>query len=922
MHLYLAQDWLRGLWDVKTKVVWQTEEQNRKTSAQVLINTLVMCVAGGLLIWSAHLLAGDFFENLQGGKTVLAVMLSVVNLFAFVFTNERFLMRKSRRYQLCGNAVLLLGVGLELLLCFGVSGKAVQQGTAELLYVFARNWNDYYDGGWGVLPGDPGASGLALNFWLIVLSAVVLAVAYSLRKRKWMLLLPGIFICMLLLVGLKPTWPGLLLFFADTVMVCCGDASKQLQIRTAILATLVSALSILSAWVFFGEEAEQVTTYYKKIIDIQEQLEASIKNFSWKNLFADIDRVDNHKPEFEEEEVLLLEMDTKPRGDIYLRGYHCLRYVGGTWKKDSGSYSKQCSKEGFSEEEGAAILLQQHYKGASASGGTVDYTINYSGLYNRHTYLPYGTLPADAEVKLSGDYNIAKARGLDSISVSGGFWPSNLTKAVDLQGLSQEEAAFFQWYSAFVKEQYLDVPESQQGVKELANQIASGNRETMNKLYKAEEAAKAEEINRIRIAVAENVQQKLESIATYSLELDALPFGTDAVEYFLSESKKGYCMHFASAGTMILRQLGIPARYVSGYVVEGSRAFQRTDGFFVTVKDSDAHAWVEVYLEDYGWIMVDMTPGFSQDFGVHIENLTTSPDSTAQTPEEASEEQMGEATSDSEHDSDSQPERAEESAEKKITTVEEAFEAMDSDRDGNLSDEEIADFMTKDHSILGDWEDAFNQSGRFDATPGSPSAETKGADDRQTESGTETEVSRNTGGANIGGADRNINVTVEMNQSQVQKLESVLELREALLAMKQQKELQRKLVPYLILGFILMVLAVVIIIVRRIVNRKRFVKERRIARCLAERHEAKGVQLINKEIFHYLCNRKHRRDKPVNDSDYLRALKETFSEITEEEWEDYFEIVQRAMYSTQEIAESEGALCHEIYRRIRQSRKA
>ena len=59
------------------------------------------------------------------------------------------------------------------------------------------------------------------------------------------------------------------------------------------------------------------------------------------------------------------------------------------------------------------------------------------------------------------------------------------------------------------------------------------------------------------------------------------------MEYFLTENKKGYCMHFASAGVLLLRAAGVPARYVEGYVVNEGDITPET---WLAVPDSQAHA--------------------------------------------------------------------------------------------------------------------------------------------------------------------------------------------------------------------------------------------------------------------------------------------------------------------------------------------
>ena len=72
-------------------------------------------------------------------------------------------------------------------------------------------------------------------------------------------------------------------------------------------------------------------------------------------------------------------------------------------------------------------------------------------------------------------------------------------------------------------------------------------------------------------------------------------------------------MHFASAGALILQSLGVPARYASGYVVELSAFHKEKKGYQADVPDYNAHAWVEIYLENIGWVPVEMTPGYTND---------------------------------------------------------------------------------------------------------------------------------------------------------------------------------------------------------------------------------------------------------------------------------------------------------------------
>ena len=109
-----------------------------------------------------------------------------------------------------------------------------------------------------------------------------------------------------------------------------------------------------------------------------------------------------------------------------------------------------------------------------------------------------------------------------------------------------------------------------------------------------------------------------------------IPEGEDFAEYFLLESKEGYCTYFATGAVLAFRSAGIPARYVEGYAVEDSvikegRDVLETDYLYreltknknpdrrinvkeVDVLDSYAHAWAEVFIEGVGWIVVEVTP--------------------------------------------------------------------------------------------------------------------------------------------------------------------------------------------------------------------------------------------------------------------------------------------------------------------------
>ncbi|HEV8108844.1 MAG TPA: DUF3488 and transglutaminase-like domain-containing protein [Burkholderiales bacterium] len=87
----------------------------------------------------------------------------------------------------------------------------------------------------------------------------------------------------------------------------------------------------------------------------------------------------------------------------------------------------------------------------------------------------------------------------------------------------------------------------------------------------------------------------------YTLEPPLL--GQDSVDEFLFDTKAGFCEHFSSAFVFLMRAAGIPARVVTGYQGGELNPVDRV----ITVRQSDAHAWAEVYLRGRGWVRVDPT---------------------------------------------------------------------------------------------------------------------------------------------------------------------------------------------------------------------------------------------------------------------------------------------------------------------------
>lgn len=174
-------------------------------------------------------------------------------------------------------------------------------------------------------------------------------------------------------------------------------------------------------------------------------------------------------------------------------------------------------------------------------------------------------------------------------------------------------------YRSFVYENYLRVPDTKElnEVKDIYGDI----------LGVAESADTAS----ARLEVLYALKERINSMTQYSLSPGKTPSNRDFVNYFLLENHKGYCTHYATAGVILARMAGIPARYATGYIVVGddfNTSSKNSDGSYtIKVADSRSHAWAEVYLDGYGWIPFEFTAGYS-DSSINT-GTSTSPESTS-----------------------------------------------------------------------------------------------------------------------------------------------------------------------------------------------------------------------------------------------------------------------------------------------------
>ncbi len=166
--------------------------------------------------------------------------------------------------------------------------------------------------------------------------------------------------------------------------------------------------------------------------------------------------------------------------------------------------------------------------------------------------------------------------------------------AEERQAIADRYFTAYNRYTPFVEEHYTAVPEDSVYLSSVAEAV---RQETEFEACMAIKDYHGAIIQALRY---------LGNHYTYTLTPSAsADTSLSALDAFLGETKEGYYVQFATAATMLLRELGFPARYCEGYLVtefEYDSSAERLSRYYKTVYDTDTHAWTEVYLPGIGWM--------------------------------------------------------------------------------------------------------------------------------------------------------------------------------------------------------------------------------------------------------------------------------------------------------------------------------
>ena len=295
-----------------------------------------------------------------------------------------------------------------------------------------------------------------------------------------------------------------------------------------------------------------------------------------------------------EEPALTVAMENE--GKLYLRGFVGEVYTGDGWTTLSPKHRAQYAKL-FTWLHERGFYAQNQYALLTAALGVDNQDesiqITNDGVSTAYLYAPYELADNNADAARIGDENLHAAglHGEDaySITVSGGSISDyELLYAGLLAAFGRDESRAVDYltsengYREFVYDSYLDMSHT--------------SRATIERLLSSVEFPDG----RVSFSDAKMVVNTYFATFGYTETPEPAPAGQDVLTYFFEESGVGNSVNFATAATMMFRYMGIPARYVEGYLL--TPGSETDENGLVILRSKDAYAWAEIYRDGVGFV--------------------------------------------------------------------------------------------------------------------------------------------------------------------------------------------------------------------------------------------------------------------------------------------------------------------------------
>lgn len=537
---------------------------------------------------------------------------------------------------------IIVGIAFAVLVIIGVQSYIINNllpllnsGFAMLVESFVEKYNVYYGTELSVNYALSRAKGNEIVVAMFIVQFVLgLILNIIIRKKRGIFMAVAIGACPAILeacVGYMPsvtaTWISII---AIVFYVQCykntgnGGMVREIKVGSIILGILFIANLIFSPMIesYVSENDEEYMAVRNEIIKLQEMDLSGLANKA-DDIPIDVKGIANYskggigKGSFKnlsrfmpdgvnEMEVTVSEM---PKEDIYLRAFTASDYTSKGWKEMDEKIFKTISDESVVR-AGQSFLAQPVKRIIDGMGITEmeNMTIKLKNVSNDFGYAPYYAM-------LHNDYNVIMdgyIKGDGKRIFEYDYLPRYIADEVETENLADAGYSWYE-YQDFVWSHYLSYPSGLDMLEEKCSHISNISVERMS----------------------DELDRYFDSTLTYFVAPGSCPKEEDFVEYFLFENKRGFCVHFASAATLMYRINGFPARYVEGYIIEPRWFEQQIDGTYkATVTDAMAHAWCETFDNEKGWQLREHTLGYAKEAGGENSNANEENNVTIQSEEE------------------------------------------------------------------------------------------------------------------------------------------------------------------------------------------------------------------------------------------------------------------------------------------------
>ncbi len=558
-------------------------ERNEKNSRPAIVSI------GAVLIFVVTMFAAIFsIVEVKSTIVLMGIASTIAGGISYVVVKRK----KGRVWR--------IGMTLGIILVFsGVLWKTMLSGLVVYLNPFLQLYNQFNDTTHKMIAVETNlfAQGIVLMALALAMSLVLMWVLEARKGILGAVVLWSIPICIALAAGKFPSvLSSIVYILAGCFYGMCyrnaGVMPKRQQIVPMLSMYVVICIVSLILQPMAAAYKDAHLRSYEKIrsflyglgeLDLWD-FGVSNPNFGGGISEGNLKGVAEFRPLGTKEMEVVL--SHRPEKSVYLKAYVGVEYTGEKWVPSEKKDLEKVVGSFRSETKERTLMNEPFRRIQEGQNGLTEETIQIQIMNadTKYAYTPYLVEITSKDEMVLDAY--VKGEGKEKRSFS--YFSRDYVEYLDENNLD-EPYDLWKKYQSFVKKAYVNDYSELGAIDSYCNSIRKDSADWVD------------------FALSTKFQKEF----SYSTTPGEMPKGDDFVEGFFHKRKVGFCVHFATAATVIYQNCGIPARYVEGYLVS-PRAFQeQSDGTYkAIVTDADAHAWCETFDSEFGWEVREHTVAY------------------------------------------------------------------------------------------------------------------------------------------------------------------------------------------------------------------------------------------------------------------------------------------------------------------------